>query len=86
MIRILCDIGLLLSVFLLPSYVTFVLVLFCILFLGNFVESIVFGFLLDLLYGGGGFFNINVFYFFTALIFIFYILSIKLKKILRLSL
>ena len=85
MIRIFCDLALLLSVFLLPPYVTLFFVLVSILFMESFVESIIFGFLLDLIYGGGSFLNIEIFYFFTLLIFIFYIISIKLKKVLRLS-
>lgn len=86
MIRIFIDLALLISVFLLPPYVTFIFVLITILFFRAFVESIFFGFLLDLIYGGGSLFHFNVFYFFTLLIFIFYIVSIQLKKVLRLSL
>jgi hypothetical protein len=86
MIRIFVDLVLLISVFLLPPYVTLIFVLIGILFFKGYVESIFFGFLLDLIYGGGSLFHFYMFYFFTLLIFIFYIVSIQLKKVLRLSL
>jgi len=51
----------------------------------NFIEAVIAGLIIDLLYGGGSIFNIHFPYFFTAIILIFYLFSFKFKKILRLS-
>jgi len=85
MIRLICDIILVLSVFLLPPFITLFFILLSILFFNNFIEAFFVGAILDLIYGGGGIFNTHLFFFFTLVTFLFYILSIKLKKILRLS-
>lgn len=85
MIRLICDIILVLSVFLLPPFLTLILVLLSILFFNNFLEAFFMGAILDLIYGGGGIFGTHLFFFFTLITFLFYVLSIRLKKILRLS-
>ncbi len=86
MIRILSNIFLLVAVFLFPIYLSIVLILFFIFSLDNFFESIIFAYILDLLYSGGSIFGINFPYSITLLIFIVYLISFRLKTILRLSL
>lgn len=84
MFRILANLLLFLSVLFLPVYVSIVLILVCIFLFNNFAESIAFGFLLDLFYSGGNVFGLNFAYFITSFIFVFYLVSFKLKTILRL--
>ena len=85
MIRILSNLLLILSVFLLPFYISFVLIILFTFFIDDFIEGIIFGALIDILYGGGSIFSIGFAYFFTAIIFIFYLFSFRLKEMLRLS-
>jgi len=83
MFRIISNLLLILSIFLLPVYISVILIFISIFLFKNFIEAIIFGFLIDLLYGSGTIFGYHFAYFFTALVFIFFILSFKLKKILR---
>jgi len=83
--RIIADIVLILSVFLLPSGVTIILIFASVLFFNNFIESIIFSFILDMLYGNGRIFGYHFAYFFTTISIIFYLISFKIKKMVRLS-
>lgn len=83
MFRLLANILLILSVFILPVYISVILILLCIFIFNNFIESIIFGYLLDIFYSGGSVFGINFSYSITALIFICYLFSFKLKTVLR---
>jgi len=74
---------LVLSVFMLPIYVSIFLILISIFFFNNFVEAMLFGFIIDLLYGSGTILGLHFAYFFTIIILIFYLFSFKLKEILR---
>lgn len=84
--RILTNILLMFSVFLLPVYVSVIFIVASIFFFNNFVEAMIFGFVIDLLYGNGSIFGIHFAYFFTLIILILYLFSFSLKKILRMSL
>jgi hypothetical protein len=86
MFRILANILLILSVFFLPVYITVFLSLIFIFLFNNFVEAVFFGFILDSIYGSGSIFSIKFAYFITLLLFIFYTISFKMKKMLRISL
>jgi len=83
--RIVGDVILILSVFLLPSYVSVILIFTSILIFDNFMESIIFGFILDLLYGSGRVFGYHFTYFFTLISIIFYLASFKIKEMVRVS-
>ena len=50
-IRIIIDILLIFSVFLLPPYISFIIIIGLIFVFNNFVESLLASFVLDLLYG-----------------------------------
>ena len=86
MIRIFANLFIILSIFILPIYFSIFLIFIAILIFNNFIESIVLGYIIDLLYGSGSTFGFHFAYFFTIVIIIFYLLSFKLKKILRMSL
>ena len=83
MFRILSNIFLIFSLFLLPIYITLFLILYFIFVFDNFFEAIILGFLIDTIYGSGSIFTIHFSYFFTLLISIFYLISFRLKTILR---
>jgi len=85
MSRILINLLIVLSVFVFPPYVSALIILLAIFFINNFFETIAWGALIDILYGGGTIFGLHFAYFFTAIIFIFYLFSFKFKKMLRLS-
>ncbi len=85
MIRIFLNIILILSIFILPVYVSVVLIFISVFLFKNFIEAIIFGFLIDTLYGSGTILGIHFAYFFTAIIFIFFLISFKFKKMLRTS-
>lgn len=84
MFRILSNILITFSIFLLPQYITIFLVILAILAFDNFFESIVFGLCLDTLYGSG-LLGFDLGYFFTIVALVFYLISFKLKTILRIS-
>ncbi len=83
--RIIVDIILIISAFLLPNYVSVILIFVSVLIFNNFIESIIFGFILDMLYGSGRIFGYNFAYFFTLISVIFYVISFKIKEMVRVS-
>ncbi len=85
MLRIFVNLLIVLSVFILPVYLSIFLILVLIFIFNNFIEAVVLGFLVDLLYGGGSIFGIHFAYFFTIMMLIFYLISFKLKHMIRLS-
>ncbi|MFH0755340.1 MAG: hypothetical protein V1910_01590 [bacterium] len=83
--RFFSDLLIVLSVFILPIYISVFLIFLAIFLFNNFIEAIIWIFLINLLYGGGNIFGLNFAYFFILIIFIFYLISFKLKTILRLN-
>ena len=83
MIRIFSNCILLLSVFFLPPYLIFIFILALIFVFDTFAESILWAFILDILYGGGGFWGIHVHYLFTLFTAIFFLCSFQLKSMLK---
>ena len=83
MLRIFSNCILILSVFFLPPYITFILILALVFVFDMFVESIAWAFILDVLYGGGGFWGMHFNYIFTLVALIFFLSSFKLKKVLK---
>lgn len=83
MMRFFSNCILILSVYFLSPYLTFILILAFIFIFEYFVESIAWAYILDILYGGGGFFGIHFHYVFTLLIVIFFPFSFPLKKMLK---
>ena len=84
MFRILSNFILILSVFLLPVYLSVFLILLSIFLFDNFIEAIAWAFLVDLLYSGGSFFGFHLQYFFTIVVSFFYLVSFRLKTVIRL--
>lgn len=85
MFRIISNIFLILSIFLFPQYITVIFLLISLYIFNNFFESIIYAFILDLLYSNGNTFGIHFGYQITLIIFVLYLLSFKLKAILRTS-
>ena len=85
MLRILLNILIIIFLFIFPVYISFILILASIFFINNFMEAIIWGFFLDLLYGSGRIFGVHFPYFFTLIILVFYLISFRLKTMLRLS-
>lgn len=83
MTRFLANCILFLAVFFLPPYLTFLLILACIFLFNEFVESILWAYMLDVLYGGAGSWGIHFNYFFTVCACLFFFFSFQLKKMLK---
>jgi hypothetical protein len=83
MFRIISNIFIIFSLFILPIYVTIFAIIYFIFKQENFIEAIIFGYLIDFIYGSGTIFTIHFAYFFTLFISIIYLVSFKLKTILR---
>lgn len=83
MTRIFSNCILILSVFFLPPYATFLLILVFIFVFDAFIESIAWAFILDIFYGGGGFLGIHSQYLFTIGTVIFFLCSFRIKKMLK---
>ncbi len=80
MIRLISNLFMLVSVFVLPPYVSALLLVVFIFIFSNFAESIFWALIIDSLYSGGLFFGYNFHYIFTLSIIIIFTLSFKLKK------
>ncbi len=83
MMRFFINILVFLSVVYLPTYLGALVVVICIFMYENFIESIFWAYLIDVLYGGGKFFHFAFPYIFTLFIGVLYLSSFKLKKMLR---
>ena len=83
MIRIFSNCILILSVFFLPPYLTYILIFAGIFIFDTFAESILWACILDILYGGGGFFGIHFHYLFTVFAAVFFLCSFQLKSMLK---
>lgn len=83
MMRVISNLFLLLSVFIFPPYITAVFLLISIFIFENFIEAVVFGYFLDIVYGGGKIFSYNFHYIFTILLVIVFLISLKLKTMLK---
>ena len=83
-LRLIADILLILMIFILPSYISIILIFIAIILFNNFFESIIFAYFLDILYSNGVIFGYHFAYMFTLISLIFYIFSFSLKKVVRL--
>jgi len=83
MLRSFLIILLLISSFIFPSYLTALFIFLGVLFFNNFIEAVFFGFLLDILYGGNTVFGFRFHYFFLLLFAVIYLISPKIKKMLK---
>lgn len=85
MLRILINLLIILSIFMLPAYISVILILFSIIIVNDFIEAVIWAILIDVLYGGGSIFGLHFAYFFTAVVLVCYLSSFKIKSALRLS-
>jgi hypothetical protein len=83
MLRFILDIILLFFVFLLPTWLTALLVLVCIFYFDFFAEAIFFGLIMDIIYGGGKVFGMNFPYIFTVVLGLIFLISLKLRGMLK---
>jgi len=95
MYRILFNIFLFVSIFLCPTYLSFLFIIISVFILRNFFESFIFSFLLDILYGSKNVILLNsgsihesivgLFYTykFTFLVLFILLISYPLKKMLK---
>ena len=81
--RVFANCVALLSIFFLPPYFTFLFLLSFIFAFDFFLESIFWAYLLDILYGGGGFWIIHFQYIFTVCAIILFFFSFPIKKMLK---
>lgn len=81
--RVLADILLIIAIYFFPVYLSFILILVAMWYFNNYVESMAFGLIIDLLYSSGHIWGINYSYFFFTLVFILYLLSFKIKANIR---
>ena len=81
-LRIVSDILLLVMAFLVPWWLFAPLALVALFFFGQYIEIIVFGFLLDCVYGTGKGFDISLF---TILGFFLFLIQLFMKEKMRLS-
>ncbi len=85
MLRIIFNLLILLFIFILPVYISVTIIVIGILLWNNFAESIVYAFLIDILYSGGSIFSLHFAYFFTVFILTLYLVSFRFKQSVRLS-
>lgn len=78
--RIFSDLLILISVFIFPPYLSALLTVVFIFIFPVFFESIIWAFIIDILYGGGLFWGHEFHYVFTFFVIIIFALSFKLKK------
>jgi len=83
MIRIIADIFALLAIFVLPSYISIIFLIILVFYFDIYIESVFVAYLVDVLYGGRIIFGIHFNYIFAFAIFIIFLLSFRLKEILR---
>jgi len=81
--RIAADILVVLSIFYSPWWVTALIILSSFFIFKNFYEGIFAGFLIDVLYGVKATEFLGIWFVHFAFYFIFYMLSLKLKKNIR---
>jgi hypothetical protein len=83
MFRFLSVLFILLSLFILPNFITaFLLFIFIFIFDSPF-EVLFFAYILDILYHGGVFFGYESLYLFTIIFLFIFIISFKLKTVLK---
>ncbi|MFA6340820.1 MAG: hypothetical protein WCX27_01070 [Candidatus Paceibacterota bacterium] len=82
MARIFSNILILISVILLPPYLSACIVILFIFVFKNFLESIFWGFCIDMIYGGGALRSYFP-YVLTVSLSLIFLLSFKVKKMLR---
>lgn len=83
MFRIIINISILLSSFLLPVYITAIIIFISFIIFNDFIEGVFFGFILDILYGGNRVFGLDFYLLFFLIFAIIYLISPKLKKMLK---
>jgi hypothetical protein len=71
------------SLFELPVYLTAVLAIVLIFFFKNYIEAVIFGLLIDIIYAGNTIYGFHFKFFFFVLILVIYLISPKLKKVLK---
>jgi len=80
--RLFANCTLLLAAFFLPPYGALLVIFGFIFIFDAFVESVAWAFVLDILYGGGGFFGIHFDYLLTAITIAFFLSSFQIKRML----
>ncbi len=85
MFRLFSNVLIFLSIFLLPSYISILIIILGTLIFEKFLESMIYGFVLDILYGNGSIFGFHFAYFFTLVGIFFYFISFKTKTFIRFS-
>ena len=83
MLRLFLNIIIFLSIFFLPAYITALVIIASIFIFNNFIESMFWAFIIDILYGGGKFFGgLEFNCIFVFAITIIFLISFRIKKIL----
>jgi hypothetical protein len=77
------DILALLSVFLLPPYITAVFLFVLMFFFEDFFEGVIFAYIIDRIYGGGKVLGLDFPFIFTIFFLILFLISLKLKTVLK---
>jgi hypothetical protein len=83
MLRIFSIIFLLITAFISPSYLVAIMAVILIFVFNNYIEAVFFGLLLDILYSGNTVFGFHFKLFFFVLLGLIYLISPKIKKMLK---
>ncbi len=83
MFRFISSLLVLISVFLLPTFITAVFLFILIFIFDNFFEALVFAYIMDILYRGGTLFGFTSPYLFTFVFLLIFLISFKLKTVLK---
>jgi len=83
MLRMLSLFFLFISFYLLPWWFSFVFAIILIFSFNFFIESVVFGYLLDTIYGASGLTFLGISHFFLVFFVILFLISFWIKKMLK---
>ncbi|MFA6227140.1 MAG: hypothetical protein WC631_01495 [Candidatus Paceibacterota bacterium] len=83
MLRVILDIFALIFVFLFPPYITAIFLFVLTFFFTDFLEGVIFAYLIDRIYGSGNIFGFNFPFVFTIIFLILFLISLKLKTVLK---
>lgn len=72
-----------LALFTFPWYLSFLIAIFLLFYFDNYVEIVFFGLFFDILYGGRGMYNISYPYVFFVVFLFVWVVSFKLKDVLK---
>ena len=78
--RLAVNILILLLVFIFPPYISALIIAGLIFVFDNFIESIVWAYIIDTMYGGGFSFGLHFQYILTVFMIVVYIASFQFKK------